>query len=255
MEFEAVPGAGLWHARMLRLEQVPSTNQWALDHLPTLQNGDVVWALHQTAGRGRLGRSWHDVPGKNLLVSVVLTDPTCLGLTPNIGQVAALGVRDTLRHYGIPGTVKWPNDVMVGERKIAGMLVEAAPGKAGCVMGIGLNVDMSADELAAAPLDPPPTSMAAELGRRVDLRPVLTVLLRALATWFAAVRSRGLGPLLEAWAESDWLAGHWVEVQTERGAVQGRYAGLDEAGRLCLGDAAGNVQAFWTGDAHRLRRS
>ena len=244
---------GLWAGRLLAFDELPSTNTWMLEHAGESRHGDVVWARAQTAGRGRLTRAWLALPGRSLTLSCALKDATFMTLGPNIGQFAACAVADTLAAFGLAAALKWPNDVMVADRKIAGILVEQSDTPSALVLGIGLNINGSDDDFRAAALDRPATSMQAAAGHLFGVDAVLRALLRMLQTWMDQAASEGLAPLRARWAASDWLAGHEIEVQTAAGPVTGRYAGLDELGRLRVARAAGE-EALWTGDVVRVKR-
>ena len=242
---------GLWAGRLRTFDELPSTNTWMLEHAAELRHGDVVRARAQTAGRGRLARAWLALPGRSLTFSCALCDAPFIPLGPNIGQFAACAVADTLAEFGLAAALKWPNDVMVADRKIAGILVEMADAPSVLVLGIGLNVNVTEDEFRAAALDRPATSMQAAAGRSFHVDTVLRALLGQLQVWLDQAVSEGLAPMLARWATADWLAGRDIEVQTATGTVAGRYAGLDELGRLRVTRAGGEV-ALWTGDVVRI---
>ena len=244
---------GLWAGRLHTFDELPSTNTWMLEHAAELAHGDVVWARAQTSGRGRLDRSWLALPGRSLALSCVLKEAPFISLGPNIGQFAACAVADTLAEFGIAAALKWPNDVMVADRKIAGILVELADAPSVLVLGIGLNVNVTEADFRAAALARPATSRQVAVGNSFDVDTVLRALLRQLQTWLEQAVSEGLAPLCARWAAADWLAGHDIEVQTASGAVAGRYAGLDELGRLRVARAGGE-EALWTGDVVRVKR-
>jgi len=138
---------------IIELESVPSTNTWAKEHSSTLAHGDVVITRNQTAGRGQRGNSWEAAPGLNLTFTLCLRPG---GIAPAeqfvISEIVSLAVTDTLcAHLSecVPGheiTVKWPNDIYVGGKKIAGILIEhTITGSAitFTVAGIGLNVNQT----------------------------------------------------------------------------------------------------------------
>jgi BirA family transcriptional regulator, biotin operon repressor / biotin---[acetyl-CoA-carboxylase] ligase len=152
--------------------------------------GSVAVTEHQTEGRGRLGRSWQDVAGRSLLVSVLLHPPVPAHRLPELSPVAGAACAEAIRAVtGLETTVKFPNDVLVEGRKVAGILAEASDGT--LVLGIGVNVNQTADELPReARL--PPTSLRVETGREQSRRELLVELLdrleRRVSDW---VRSAG----------------------------------------------------------------
>ncbi len=245
---------GLWTGHVRVFDELASTNTWMLEHAGEVRHGDVVWARAQTTGRGRFARPWLSLPRRSLTISCALREEAFIPLGPNIGQFAACAVADTLARFGLPAALKWPNDVMVADRKIAGILVELAEAPAVLVLGIGLNVNGSAEDFRAAALDRPAISMQASAGNAFDVDAVLRVLLGQLQVWLDRAAAGGLALLRERWATSDWLAGHDIEVQTAAGPVTGHYGGLDELGRLRLARTGGE-EALWSGDVMRVRRA
>jgi len=139
--------------------------------------GATVVTDHQTAGRGRLGRIWEDVPGRSILMSVLLRPPAPMPLWPELSLVAGDAVAAALRELGVDASLRHPNDVVVAGRKLVGVLPEASQGRV--VLGIGVNVNQTADEL---PVDTakPPTSVRIELGREVERAPLLAAILTEL---------------------------------------------------------------------------
>lgn len=153
----------------------PSTQQLLEDESP---EGAVAVADHQTEGRGRLGRRWEAPPATSLLVSILLRPPAPPTRLPELSIVAAEAVAETIEAVtGLEATVKHPNDVLVGGRKVAGVLGEAREGTV--VLGIGINVNVPK---GALPRDTrlPATSMLAETGRSIDRGQLLVAVLNAL---------------------------------------------------------------------------
>jgi BirA family biotin operon repressor/biotin-[acetyl-CoA-carboxylase] ligase len=146
--------------------------------------GTVVVANHQTEGRGRLGRTWEDVPGKSLLLSVLLRPSAPVPLWPELSVVAGEAVARVVH-----GEVRPPNDVFLDGKKVAGVLPEATVGRV--VLGIGVNVNQTADELPRDTVKPA-TSLRIETGREHDrdelLTAILTELERAYDAWDARYR-------------------------------------------------------------------
>jgi len=146
--------------------------------------GAIAVADHQTAGRGRLGRAWEDVPGRSLLVSIMLRPSAPMALWPELSLVAGEAVARV-----IGGEVRLPNDVFLNGRKVAGILPEATQGRV--VLGIGVNVNHTADELPRETVKPS-TSLRVETGREHDrdalLASILAELERAYDAWDRAYR-------------------------------------------------------------------
>ena len=157
--------------------QCPSTQREVGDDEA---EGTTVATDHQTAGRGRLGRVWEDVPGRALLFSVLLRPTVEMARWPELSIVAGEAVASAI---GTGAAVSHPNDVMVEGRKIAGVLPEATAGR--IVLGIGVNVNQRADELPRGAVKPP-TSLRVELDRKTERAPLLAAILAELERGYDA---------------------------------------------------------------------
>jgi len=149
------------------------------------EEGAVAVAEEQSEGRGRLGRSWHAPAGTSVLVSVLLRPPIDAARLPELSLVAGGAVAEAISDVtGIEPTVKFPNDVLVGGRKVAGILAESSEGRV--VLGIGVNANQSEEQLPAD-AQMKPTSLRIELGEPVDrarlLGAILARLERAYDAW------------------------------------------------------------------------
>ena len=148
-----------------------STNDLARE--PQYHHMDVIWAEHQTSGRGQRGHSWHSTEGKNITFSVVLT-PSFLPIIEQfrLSEIVALALVDTLAHYGIECRIKWTNDIYAKDNKIAGVLIEhslSGESIARTIVGIGLNINQETFYSDA----PNPVSLKQILGVEVKLQEVL----------------------------------------------------------------------------------
>lgn len=264
----APPTPGAWEIDRTRLagtrfgtvrifDELGSTNTALMEEARAgAREGLVVVADHQTAGRGRLGRTWSAEPGTALLVSVLLRPPLpaeemsvvlmAAGLAACDGVEAAAGFR--------PG-LKWPNDLVVGDRKLAGLLTESTGGNdPGVVLGLGVNVSAGA---YPAELAGEATSCEEEAGRAVDREELLTGLLIALELRYAtAVGPDGLQATLAAYRADSATVGRRVRVALTAGdQVEGEAAGVADDGRLLVVDDAGAEHLIHVGDVKHLRRA
>jgi len=218
----------------LDVESCESTQQLVDVSLP---EGAIVVADHQTAGRGRLGRSWDAPPGKALLVSILLKPPPERH-APELSLVAGVAVADTVeRSTGLAVQLKWPNDVMLRRRKVAGLLAEARDGAV--VLGIGLNVNQSRDELP-----PNAGSLLTLTGREWRRDQLLDSLLADLERTYAAWRSGGLDAVYDGLAPRDFLRGRRVSVNGTSGVA----TKIDRQGRLEIEVGHGDVVAVESGE-------
>lgn len=150
----------------IRIDTVDSTQTYAKKHFPEFEKGKItcILAEEQTAGRGRFSRSWHSPKGANLYATFVfaLASPMHLG---SIGQVMALSLAAVLLQEELHPRVKWPNDVLLGGKKLAGVLAETQmmAGGVAVFLGIGINVNLDAAELKK--IEKPATSLKVETGR------------------------------------------------------------------------------------------
>jgi BirA family biotin operon repressor/biotin-[acetyl-CoA-carboxylase] ligase len=214
----------------LHLRRTDSTNTRARELAAAgAPHGMLVTAAEQTAGRGRQGRSWTAPAGRSLLCSVIVRDPPALmSLRAGVATAEAVGPRARL---------KWPNDVHVAGRKVAGILVEWRPQEGWGVIGVGVNV-------AVAPGDFPAelSGRAGTLGLGAEaIEPLLAALLAALEQWLEAPAQE----MLEAVRARDALLGQTVT--WAGGTALG--AGIDEHGRLLV-DTPDGRQALNAGEVH-----
>lgn len=249
---QIVDRGGLWEGRLLVFHTLKSTNEWALEHLDFCRHGDVILAIRQTKGRGRLSRSWWAPDDKGLTLSVVITHFRQDEVMFVLCQAAALSVRDTLDTYSVHGSLKWPNDVVVNGNKIAGILAETDFKQNSVVLGIGLNVNVDRENFKTVSLGRFATSMLVEKGCPFDITHVRTSLVSHLEKTIDLIALNGVSHVVNAWAKHDWLIGSLIEVRSPKSTKRGRYAGLDKRGRLRLIDAGGHENIFWTGDVERI---
>jgi BirA family biotin operon repressor/biotin-[acetyl-CoA-carboxylase] ligase len=219
----------------LHLRATTSTNDRARELAQAgAPHGTLVTAAQQTAGRGRQGRTWSAPPGRALLVSVVLRDPPAM-----LPLAAALAVAEVA---GPGAMIKWPNDVLLDGRKVAGVLAEGRPQDGWAVLGVGLNVALRIEDLP-----PELHDTAGTLGLEPsDLEPTLDRLLAALEAALALDEPS----LLDAYRARDALHGREVAWATGHG----RAAGIDGTGRLVVELPEGGRTALSAGEVH-LERS
>lgn len=194
--------------------------------LPTsLPPGAAVVCDEQTAGRGRLGRGWAAPRGTAILCSVLL-DPAPGRNVAELSLVGGLAAAETVEAVtGREALIKWPNDVLLEGRKVAGVLAETADGVV--VLGIGLNVNQTQDQLPGEAKVPPGSLLTAD-GVRRERAPVLAELLHRLERHYDSWREQGLGALHEALSDRDVLRGRQLCVD----GLSGVGVGLDPSGRL-----------------------
>jgi BirA family biotin operon repressor/biotin-[acetyl-CoA-carboxylase] ligase len=212
-----------------------------------LHEGAVAVTEHQTAGRGRGGRTWADVAGRSLLFSVLLR-PSPGSPSPQLSLVAGLAVADAIDTLaGAEARIKWPNDVLLAETKVAGILLEATEDVVVC--GIGVNVNHDDAELPVA-TRMPSGSLRTVTGREHDRPTLLVEILERLQRRYDEWLDLGLAVFVPELERRDALRGHIVTV----GDVTGTAAGIASDGRLRVTRADGTDALVASGEVgeHRV---
>lgn len=218
------------------LDQTDSTNRVALDMAGEgAPDGTVVMARRQTGGRGRMGRHWISPEG-NLYCSFLLRPDLPVVRWPELSFAAALAVVDLVANVlpvDCPVACKWPNDVLVKERKIAGILLETAAGRDGrpgaLVMGIGVNLASHPEELADTAI-----SVAAAGGAAILPEAALSDLAVHVEYWRRIWQREGFAPLRAAWLDRAAWRGQKIRLSLPDRALDGIFRGLDPGGALIL---------------------
>jgi len=232
----------------LLLAETSSTNDVAREQgRKGVKAGFVVAASRQTKGRGRLGRQWESPPKGGLYVSILLRPDLAMteaGRLTILSSVAAADAVETVA--GFRPRIKWPNDLLVEGRKLAGLLIETEPEGLRmrfAVVGIGINVGQEEEDFSPE-VRGLATSMGLVTGEKFRRADVLVALLKAferrLAAPFEDVR--------QAWEESSLTLGQRVTLTTSRGIKKGQAVGLDESGALLLRGESGEVETVTAGD-------
>jgi len=237
----------------LLLTETGSTNDVARDQGRRGEPaGFVVAASRQTAGRGRLGRAWESPPGRGLYVSILLRPDVPVSETSRLPILASVAAVDAVEVVtGTRPQIKWPNDLLMGGRKLGGLLIEtetAGPRLAFAVIGIGLNVRHAAGDFSPAVRELA-TSLYLATGHLYRRADVLVALLQALERRLA----RPFDEVREAWTASSLTLGQRVELNTGRGRKVGQAMGLDDSGALLLRSDSGEIETITAGDMQALR--
>ena len=246
--------AGTRFGSVRHYEEIGSTNTEALEQAKAgAAEGLVIVADHQSAGRGRLGRTWSAEPGSALLVSVLLRPPLPIAEVPVVLMAAGLAACDGVEAVaGFRPKLKWPNDLVAGDRKLAGLLTESTGDpEPAVVLGLGLNVTAGA---YPGDLDQPATSCEEEAGRPVDRAELLVGLLSALESRYSTVLAAGgRAATLDAYRADSGTLGRRVRVELTGGeSLEGEAAAIADDGRLVVVDAAGR-HLVSVGDVKHLR--
>jgi BirA family biotin operon repressor/biotin-[acetyl-CoA-carboxylase] ligase len=236
-----------WIGRTLVIRQsVTSTMQAAKEEIARgAANGTVVVAATQSEGKGRLGRSWISPPG-TLLASIILY-PERFHL-PFLAMVSALAVADAVeKTIAQPVRLKWPNDVLLGSRKIAGILLESGVsgiGKLYAVVGVGLNVNLRVQDYPE--IADIATSLSDTMGHPVQITGVLAAVLEHLEYWYSAMVAGE--PVLENWRDRLETMGKQVTIRSGNLRCEGTAVSVAADGSLILRLDDGSLKSFPAGD-------
>jgi BirA family biotin operon repressor/biotin-[acetyl-CoA-carboxylase] ligase len=240
-------------ARQVALECVAetgSTNADLLARAPRLSGPVLLLAGHQTAGRGRSGRTWQSAADASLTFSLAWKFQRPLPQLVGLPLAVGVAIADALRESGVQAQLKWPNDVLQGGQKLAGVLIEtsAAPEGVWAVVGIGINLALP--PALAARIDRPAAALPPQA---IDREALLAALLNALAQALTDFNAAGLAPFIARWNALHAWRGEAVVV-LDQGQVrqQGTALGIDDAGRLLIDTTDGQI-AVLSGDVS-LRR-
>jgi len=222
-----------------------STNMEATAALAQKEAEGAVYIVdYQTKGRGQRGNFWESEAGKNLTFSI-LTYPTFLEIFDHfyLSKVVANGVIQGLAEFGVQAKIKWPNDIYVGNLKVAGILIEnglMGINHSHSIWGIGLNVNQLVFESDA----PNPTSLALLVGRELDRNEVLQAILGAVDFWYAALRSGKMAAIDAFYFEALYRSNgqYWFEAEGER--FMASIKGIEHTGELVLENEKGELKSF-----------
>jgi len=234
------------------------------------EEGTVILADSQTAGRGRLGRTWSDVPGNHILSSIILRPLFPLYL---LVMFASLAVVDAIADIcKVATSIKWPNDILIGNRKVAGILIETSSGQAGrtiAIVGIGINVNGQSNLLAGNDTESPqqitrgvamrPTTLEEACGHVVSRETLVACLLHHLEIHYLALQQEAQASVVSAYqATARKICGQWrnqlstlgrfIEVRQGNKLLSGVAKDVDETGELLLRCHSGTYVSITWGD-------
>jgi len=212
--------------------------------------GTLVTTEEQTAGHGRRGRSWVSPAGANLLFTVLLRPPIEADRVFVLTMVLTLAALKAVKRVtGIKAMIKWPNDLYVGTKKLAGVLTEfATRGKQvdWVVLGMGINVGWHPETPEEGGV--PATNLVEETGQRVSRNELLIELLTEFEGLYKEVVAGSMKPLYEEWNRNCLVLGKSVVVMSEKERIEGKALRIDDCGALIVEEAEGNQRRILTGD-------
>jgi BirA family transcriptional regulator, biotin operon repressor / biotin---[acetyl-CoA-carboxylase] ligase len=231
-------------------QQTSSTNDVA-DKLARdgVKEGVVIFAESQSKGRGRLGREWISPPGQGLWFSVLLRPPLPPSSVTQLTVVAATAVARAIRiQTGLTPQIKWPNDIFIAGKKVAGILTELSAELDRVryvIIGIGVNVNVGSFPAELASLA---TSLATEAGRRVSRSDLAAAILQELDLDYARIRRSEFPALAEEWEQQCITLGRRVQIHIGDRTISGRCESLDNDGALLVRTDHGRLERIIGGD-------
>ena len=225
--------------------------------------GTVIWADHQTAGRGRLDRDWEADPGKGLLFSVLILPDSSISRLSLIGLLASLAIYDSLlahltefmqpaQNRNEPLRLKWPNDILFDGRKLCGILCEsgvnAADKRQFIIVGIGINVNQGTDDFSEE-LRHKATSIYLITQQNINRKKLLHVILQHFDQYYRRLNTNGDDWIVDEWLQRSSILGKMLKVNRRDQVIQGRCLGLEGDGALILELPSGETVSIYSGDA------
>jgi len=241
-------------SELIELLTVPSTNNYAAELISRtkVQNGTVIMAHEQTAGRGQRGREWLSESGKDLAFSVVIIpDSLTVNMQFYLSRAIVLGIRDFLVDLvRKPVYVKWPNDVYVGDKKICGILIEneiIGNNVAHSIIGVGLNVSFSNSNV-----DFIHTSLEREMGLLPDRKHLLKEIFLTMNKRYLELLAKRYSRLSHDHAEHLYMKGHWTEFDLRGKVVRAKILDCENDGRLMVELEDGKIISEGTGAIRQI---
>ncbi|GBD96439.1 bifunctional ligase/repressor BirA [bacterium BMS3Abin06] len=249
---------GIIGREIIFFESVPSTNDKAFEIGQQKENpeGIVVIADSQTCGKGRLGRRWISPPGVNLYFTVLLKPPFPLKESFILALAAAVAATTAIRKYtGLDARIKWPNDILINNRKSCGILTEMKSGKDRInlmAVGIGVNVNMLPDAFTDD-IKPFTTSLKIESGLSFERDKLLREILAELEKAYKNLLTGNKRALINDWLRLNCTIGNEISVQSRTGIISGIAAGINDNGELLVRPSSGEIERVSAGDVTILK--
>lgn len=242
---------GWENMEIIQLDTVNSTNSYAKLNIDTLQDKTVIHALHQTQGRGRLNRSWVDLGDDNLFMTIVLKPSDVFNeIYPNLTQYLSVCLCKVLEKYGLNPQIKWPNDVLINGKKIAGILSETViQGNKfkGIVLGIGVNLNANQQDADAIP-DRVVTSLNLELNRKIDMKDFMQKLLDEFFANYNKFLTEGFISIKNYYIEKNCFLNKEIRIQVFNKIKEGLAQNVNDSGELVLLDKENKEFVLTIGD-------
>lgn len=233
-------------------EKINSTNEFLKTEIINnhkIKNKTIISTFNQINGHGRLQRKWVSNYNSNLSFSIYLESDKANEKTPSLTMAAALAISDFIKSKNIPANVKWPNDVLVNQKKICGILSEyvVIPNKNinAIIIGIGININMNIEE--ASEIDQPATSLFIETGHQYSLKNTLSELCKYLEFWIQKWDLSGFRALKKEWIEQTGPVGRKISINDHNTIINGIFEGYGENGELLIKQKE-DIIKIWSGE-------
>lgn len=257
-EVKAIFKGDIIGKEIIFFQSTTSTNDKAIEIAEKVEDleGVVIIADAQERGRGRFGRTWVSPPGVNLYFTILLKPPFHPKEATLLTLMSAIATASAIReHTGLNASIKWPNDILIGDKKVGGILLEMKSHMDRVIfvaIGIGVNVNM--------PLDMLPediriftTSLKEEKGESIDRVKLLGCMLSKLEYWYKILLKDNKKILINEWLRLDSTTGRNVEVQTAKGIISGIAGGIDNEGALIIRLSSGVTERVCAGEVTVLK--
>ena len=237
-------------------KETESTNIVAHEIAASVDEGTVVIAEAQTAGRGRLGRKWISPEG-GIWFSIILKPGIQPSHAPRITLLAGVCVARTIRSLGIPAKIKWPNDILINGKKVCGILTEIrAEADLIDYLIVGIGIDANVDtESFPDDIRDSSTSLKKEKGAKINRAGFVRKLLEEFDELYLKFQDEGFKSILEEWRNMSATIGEWVKITTQTHSIYGEAIGVDNEGALILETSEGHLEKIVSGSCEHLRRS
>lgn len=238
---------------IFRFDELSSTHLFAMEHGEKMSDGAVVSCNFQSGGRGRLGRTWYAPPGEALLFSMVLKPSVTVEKASLLTPILSIAIAKAIGEVGLDAKLRWPNDVVAGGKKIAGVLAEARMDGgllSFAAVGAGINVNQDARFLSS--IDRPATSLFAETGVKRDPDSLLVPMLESFDDLYGRFMKDGFEAISPLWRGLMVHGDETIALDFGSRIVQGRVRGFGDDGSIEIEEPSGFVGRHLSGEVVRL---
>jgi BirA family biotin operon repressor/biotin-[acetyl-CoA-carboxylase] ligase len=237
-------------------KETESTNIIAREIAASVDEGTIVIAESQTAGRGRLGRKWISPEG-GIWLSIILKPRIEPVYAPRITLLAGVSVAKTMQGFGLPAKIKWPNDILINGKKVCGILTEIGAEVDiidYLVVGIGIDANVDTGTFPEEFRDNS-TSLEKEMGYKINRVEFVQKLLEEFENIYTEFQKDGFPHILEEWRKMSGTIGQWVKITAQARTIYGEAIGVDNEGALIVETSEGHLEKIVAGNCEHMRRT